>query len=488
MKLLLKLFFFILILLASIFIVNALLFTPKEKNIPELTKIKINTDQVKNRLAEALKFKTISNQDRNNFAGDNFLAMQTYLKKTYPLVFTKLKVERVNQYSLLLTWQGSNPALKPVLFLAHQDVVPVPKENIAKWTHPAFAGVIDENYIWGRGALDDKSSLLGILEAVNFLLAEGVSPQRTFYLAFGHDEEVGGEQGAAKIASLLQSRGISLEFVLDEGGVIADGVIPGIKPLVAMVGIAEKGYVSLELSVTSEGGHSSMPPKHTAVGILSQAIVNLEASPFPTNTLYTDKLFDTIGRYMPFTNKLIFANSWLMKPLITHQLAQNKLTNSMIRTTTAATVFHGGVKDNVLPVSAKAIVNFRILPGETVESVKEYVVKTIDNPNIKVEGQGKNPSYTSPVDVASFELLTKTIHQANGQGDELVVTPYLVMAGTDSRHFEKLTNNIYRFLFNYTKPDDIKRLHNVDERISIDNYTKVIQFYYQLIKNANQAF
>ncbi len=488
MKSLLKFLFLMLLLLISIFILNALLFTPEEKNIPQVTQIKINTDKVKNRLAEALKFKTISNQNQNNFSGEAFLAMQAYLEKTYPLVFAKLKVERVNQYSLLLTWQGQNSTLKPILFLAHQDVVPVPQENITKWTHPAFAGVIDETFIWGRGALDDKSSLLGILEAVNFLLEEGVSPQRTFYLAFGHDEEVGGEQGAAKIASLLQSRGVSLEFVLDEGGVIADGVIPSVKPLVAMVGIAEKGYVSLELSVTSEGGHSSMPPKHTAIGILSQAIVNLEASPFPTNTQYTDKLFDTIGRYMPFTNKLIFANSWLMKPLITHKLAQNKLTNSMIRTTTAATVFHGGVKDNVLPVSAKAIVNFRILPGETVESVKEYVIKTIDNKNISVTGKGKNPSKTSPTDVGSFELLTKTIHQANGRGDELVVTPYLVMAGTDSRHFEKLTNNIYRFLFNYTKPDDIKRLHNVDERISIDNYTKVIQFYYLLIKNANQAF
>jgi len=274
--------------------------------------------------------------------------------------------------------------------------------------------------------------------------------------------------------------------VLDEGGIIADGVIPGVKPSVAMIGIAEKGFLSLELSIRTEGGHSSMPPKHTAVGILSQAIVNLETNNFPINSRYALPFFDSIARHMNFGPRFIFANAWITKPLIESQLANNKLTNSMIRTTTAATIFNSGIKDNVLPTSAKATINFRILPGETVESVKAYVKNIINNPDIKISGNGKAPSKISNADSASFALLEKTIYQANSGGKSLIVSPYLVMAGTDSRHFESISDNVYRFLFNYTTPDDIKRLHNIDERISIDNYSKVIKFYYQLIKNSNQ--
>ncbi len=474
------------VILILILVINTQNFAPKPQQVPHPITIEIDTQKVKNRLADLLKFKTVSNQNHSNFNSDEFVLMQQYLQQTFPQVFSSLKKEIVNGHSLLLTWEGKNSKLKPVLFLAHQDVVPVPEENLSSWTHPPFAGYIDEKYIWGRGALDDKSSLTGILEAVTFLLKEGFQPQRTIYLAFGHDEEIGGIQGAAKIAQLLESRNVKLEFVLDEGGVIAQGLTPGVKPAVAMVGIAEKGYVSLKLSVTVEGGHSSMPPKHTAVGILSQAIVALESNPFPADSSYSWVFFDKIGRHMPYTKRLVFANAWLLKPVIESQLSKSKVTNSMIRTTTAATIFNSGIKDNVLPVSATAVVNFRILPGETVASVKQYVRKIINNPQIKITGEGRNPSNVSDVTSKSFQLLSKTIHQANGSGKPVIVAPYLVMGGTDSRNFEGLTNNIYRFLFNYAKPDDIKRIHSIDERISIENYVKVIRFYYQLMKNSDE--
>ncbi len=485
MKNLLKILLFAIVILAIILLVNTARFTPEDKTHPSPIQMSINTYSVKTRLAEVLRFKTISNQDSNLFNASAFLEMQTYLQQSFPLVFSSLQKEMVNQYSMLLTWQGKNSKLKPILFLAHQDVVPVPDENLSSWTHPPFDGVIDEKYIWGRGALDDKSSLTGILEAVTFLLKEDFRPERTIYLAFGHDEEIGGRQGAAKIAQLLESRGIELEFVLDEGGVIAEGMIPGVKSAVAMVGIAEKGFLSLKLSVKVQGGHSSMPPKHTAVGILSQAIVDLEANPFPADSSHAMPLFKTIGPHMPYSSRLLFANSWISKPIIEAQLSNNKLTNSMIRTTTAATMFNSGIKDNVLPVSASAIVNFRILPGDTVESVKQYVTKIVDNPQINITGTGQEPSKVSDSNSASFKLLTQTIHEANGSGNSLIVAPYLVMGGTDARNFESLTNNIFRFLFNYANPDDIKRIHSIDERISIDNYVKVIRFYYQLIKNSD---
>ena len=485
MKNLLKIFLYSLLILIISLMINTHFYIPQKQTIPEPIQIEINTDTVKNRLAEVLRFKTISNQDPSLFDATEFKQMHEFLENSFPLLFSSLEKEMVNQHSLLFTWQGKNPQLKPILFLAHQDVVPVPAENLPAWTHPPFDGVIDADYIWGRGALDDKSSMMGIFEAVTFLLEEGFQPERTIYLAFGHDEEVIGTQGAAKIAALLTERGIELEFVLDEGGIIADGMTPGLEPAVAMVGIAEKGFLTLKLSVKVQGGHSSMPPKHTAVGIISQAIVDLEANPFPVNSSHSMVYFDTIGPHMSYSKRLVFANYWLFKPLLEMQLGKAKNTNSMIRTTTAATMFDSGIKDNVLPVSAEAVVNFRILPGETVESVKQYVSQVINNPEIKITGTGRNPSGISNINSTSFKLLTETIHQANG-GGALIVAPYLVLGATDSRNFEGLTNNIYRFLFNYVNPDDLKRIHSIDERISIDNYEKVIKFYYQLMKNSDR--
>ncbi len=231
------------------FLFRTLSYTPEVIDIPEPVETNIETTKVKNRLAEVLKFKTVSNQDPEKFEADAFIRMQAYLEQSFPLLFHSLDKEMVNQYSIILKWSGKNPDLKPILFMAHQDVVPVPDENIAAWSNPPFAGVIDEDYIWSRGALDDKSSLTGILEAVTFLLKEDFQPERTFYFVFGHDEEVGGMAGAGKVAELMKSRNIELEFVLDEGGLISKNLVPGVEPDVALVGVAEKGYVSLQLSL-----------------------------------------------------------------------------------------------------------------------------------------------------------------------------------------------------------------------------------------------
>lgn len=485
MKTIIKILFFALVILIITILVNTLRFTPQEQHNEKKATINIDTTTAKYRLAKLLQFQTISNKNKDALNTQPFEAMQQYLQTTFPEVFKTLEVQQINQHSLLLKWPGSQPQLKPALFLAHQDVVPVDNKGSQKWTHPPFSGVVDDKFIWGRGAQDDKASLMGILEAVNALLQQGFTPKRSIYLAFGHDEEVGGEQGAAQIAQHLKRNNVELEFVLDEGGLIAKDLIPGVKPLVALIGVAEKGYLSLELSVKTEGGHSSIPPQHTAVGILSQAIVDLENNPFPVDPTHMFRLFDQIGPHLSFGKRMIFANSWLTKPLIIQQLSQRNTTNAMLRTTTAATIFDAGVKDNVLPRSAKAIVNIRILPGETIASVKQTVRKIINNPNIEINGVGREPSKLSSHTSNSFTLLKNTIYQANNSDDQLVISPYLVTGGTDARYFENLTENVYRFLFNYADPDDIKRIHSVDERISIDNYNKIIRFYYLMMKNTS---
>ena len=371
--------------------------------------------------------------------------------------------------------------------MAHQDVVPVGQESEKNWAYLPFSGEISEGYIWGRGALDMKSSLMGLLEAIETLLENNFEPKRTIFLAFGHDEESGGINGAKKIAELLESRNIQFEYVLDEGGLIVKNIIPGVSDPVALIGITEKGYVSLELTVKTDGGHSSMPPKHTAVGILSKAIVKLEESPFPSNTSYATELFRHVGPRMPYFRKIIFANMWLFNPLVKRILSKSPETNATIRTTTAATMILGGEKENVLPIKAKAIINFRIMPGESVESVVNYVRRTIGAPNVEIRPLNVRfePSPVSDIHSKSYEILRKTINQAITENN-LIVAPHLVVGATDSRYFTTLSDNIYRFLPILFHPEDIKRIHGTNERISIENYVQAITFYYHLIRNCEE--
>lgn len=316
------------------------------------------------------------------------------------------------------------------------------------------------------------------------LLNENFQPKRTIYLALGHDEEIGGKNGAAQIAKLLQERGINAEFVLDEGGAITDKVMKGIESPVAVVGIAEKEYMSLELTVEDAGGHSSQPPKSTAVGILSKAINRLEENPFPGGIHgVSAEMLDKIAPEMSFGQKIFLSNLWLFRPLVERQLSSAPSTNAMLRTSTAVTMFNAGVKDNVLPNKAVAVVNFRILPGETTESVTEYVRQTIDDERVKISNYGEmawGASPVSDVNSANFQKIEKAIRQTFS--DTLVV-PYLVLGGTDSRYFTQNSPNVYRFSPQKMNSEDLKRPHGINERISVENYSRGIGFYYNLIKN-----
>ena len=445
----------------------------------------LDTAALAERLAGALRFKTISYQDSSQFDAREFDGFQRYLRTTFPRLHAALKLERVNGYGLLYEWMGSEANLAPIVLLAHQDVVPVEPGTESRWTEPPFEGRITGGYVWGRGALDDKGSLVGTLEAVEHLVTAGAKPRRTVYLAFGYDEEVGGRRGAARIADLLASRNVQPEFVLDEGGALTTGLVAGISAPVALVGIAEKGYVTVALTAQAEGGHSSMPPDETAVGLLAAGITRLEHHQMPRAIRGpTAAMFDYLGPEMSFGPRLVLANRWLLGGILARRFGATPQGNAMVRTTTAPTVLQAGIKENVLPSSARALVNFRILPGDSVTGVVEHVRHAVHDARISVEplpGTMTNASAVTSVDAEPFQLLARTIRQVV---PEAVVSPWLVVGGTDSRHYARLTPNVLRFVGAAMGKEDLRRVHGTDERVGVHAYAVVVRVYLQLLKNA----
>jgi carboxypeptidase PM20D1 len=436
------------------------------------------------RLAGSIRIPTISHEDPADFDPKAFQALHAYLGAEFPRVHSQLRHETIGTHSLLYTWQGSDPSLRPILLMGHLDVVPVEPGTEEKWQEKPFSGRIVDGFIWGRGAIDNKLSVLGTLEAVEMLLADGFRPRRAVYLAYGHDEEVGGTRGAREIAELLKSRGVELEMVLDEGGVIGDGLLPGLTRPIALAGIAEKGFVSVELSTRAAGGHSSIPPQQSAIGILGAAVAKLEKHPMPPRLEGpTQQLFERIGPQFSFSQRAVFANLWLTRPLVIRKLQNTPTTNAMVRTTTAVTIFQAGTKENVLPSRARAVVNFRILPGDSVAGVIEHVQRVIDD--LRVEARtvsfSAEPSAISSTDSESFRRLERTIRSVI---PDATVAPYLVVVVTDARYFGQLSSSVFRFMPVRLTPSDVKRMHGTNERIGIRDYERAIRFYRQLILNA----
>lgn len=433
------------------------------------------------RLAGAIRIPTVSRGEGAAPDSAAFAALHEHLRAQFPRVHAALAREAVAGHSLLYTWTGSEPSLPPLLLVAHMDVVPVEPGTEAAWTHPPFAGAVGGGHVWGRGALDDKASVVGILEAVEMLLGEGFRPRRTVLLAFGHDEEVGG-RGAQAIAALLKARGVRPEMVLDEGGAVTVGLVPGVRPDVALVGIAEKGYVSVELTAGARGGHSSMPPARGAIGRVARAVARLEEEPMPARLDGVGTaLFPHVGQDLPFGQRAAFANLWLTRPLVARVLAGAPSTNAAIRTTAAPTIFQAGTKDNVLPAQARAVVNFRILPGDSVAGVLAHVRRVVDDPQVRVRAAAElvsPPSPVSPIDGEPFRMLSRAVRQAR---PGTVVAPYLVVGATDARHYAALSPHVFRFLPVRMTGEDLDRMHGTDERISVRDYEDAVRFYRLLV-------
>ncbi|WOJ93024.1 M20 family peptidase [Congregibacter variabilis] len=437
------------------------------------------------RLAKAISYPTISydNPDRRNDAA--FIGLREHMLASFPRVYAAAPPRLLNEHSLLFKFPGSRSDLKPALFMGHVDVVPVDSATADQWRFPPFSGAIEDGVIWGRGAMDDKVTVFALLEAMGSLLESGLQPQRTLYFAFGHDEEIGGPMGAAAMAELLEDEGVEFEFVLDEGGVITQGSFPGIEAPVALVGIAEKGFVNLRLTVNAPGGHSSQPPDHTAAGILSQAIVALESHPFSSDLRYTKMTMDYVGKQSDFMTRLVMANLWLFEPVVANVLAKTPATAALTRSTIAATMLEGSSKSNILPTRATAVVNVRIMPGDSVASVREHFVNAIADPRVEVSTFMENePSAVSPTESLGYQLIQKNIRAMD---ESVLVAPYLVIGGTDSKHFYSLSPNIYRFIMVKADAEGLKRIHGVNEQLPVEDYRSAIQFFRALLTDAARA-
>lgn len=477
---------FFLFLLASLFLlvvivlVNTFRMPSSQSNVEAVTAPEISPAALQH-FQQALGYKTISyGADPALFDSSQFMGFRKFLEATYPNFHSRLTREIVAGYSLLYTWQGKNPQLKPIILMAHQDVVPIEEATKDMWTVDPFGGEVKEGFIWGRGTADDKINLISMVEATEKLLTENFQPERTIYFSFGHDEEIGGK-GAIAVAALLKSRNIEAEFVLDEGGIITLTKMPGITKPLALLGTSEKGYLSLELTVEEAGGHSSMPAEETSIDILSKALVNLRSRPFPSDlTGSTLEGTEYLGPEMPFVQKMAFANQWLFKGLIISNYEKSPQSAAMVRTTMVPTIIDAGVKDNVVPTVAKATVNFRLLPGDLSAAVIEEVKRKIGDERVKVENRMGFISEATPVTSAESTAYKKIDESIKRSYPQTITAPFLMIGATDSRFFSEISPNIIKF----SPMIDPIGFHGIDERVSLESYKTALWFYEQLMRNS----
>ena len=470
----------LLLALVIVVTVRTLRFAPVPRESPSETFMTVEHDSLlAAHLAGAIRFPTISRQDSGP-ALVPMRAFHAYLAQTYPHTYATLSHEVIEPANLLFEWTGTDTTLEPIVMMAHMDVVPVEEGSESNWAHPPFSGDIADGFVWGRGSLDDKVGVLSTLEAVEALVANGNHPRRTVYLAFGDDEEVEGH-GAAAIVALLKSRGVHPLVAIDEGSAIVRGIIPNISRPVGLIGIAEKGHMSVRLTVTAAGGHSSMPPAQTAVGVLAQAIDRLEKHPLPARLDgAVAEMLAHLGREMPLSSRIAMANLWLTRPLVIRMLSRSAATNASLRTTTAPTMIQGSPKENVLPIRAQAIVNFRIIPGETPETVLEHVRKVVDDTSVAISF-AEPPASPSPVSSTSstaYHLLASCIAVLE---PDAIVAPSLVIGATDSRRYAGYARDVYRFLPIEIGAVDLDRIHGTNERIGVHDYARSVAFTKKLI-------
>jgi carboxypeptidase PM20D1 len=475
-----------LLLLVAVLAANTLRQGSRQLDVAPAAPLAVDDKAVADKLAGAVRLRTVSVRDDPDANAAEFVKLHEYLKQRFPRVHEKLRLEVVNKYSLVYTWAGTDPGAKPVLLMAHQDVVPVSPGTEAQWHAPPFAGEVKDGYVWGRGAWDDKARVIAQLEAVEMLLGEGFQPRQTVYLAFGHDEEVNGPRGAQEIVKLFAQRKVRFDFVLDEGSAITQGVIGGIDKPVAIIGLAEKGYATVTLKATAKPGHSSMPPPSgtSAIGQVAATLHRLDTEQRPAAISGVGRqMFETLAPELGGVQRVLLSNLWLTEPLVRAQLEKGNSTNAMIRTTTALTIVNAGNKDNVLPGVAEATVNFRMLPGDTAEGMAAHVrSKAPEGVEAALAPGAADPSPVASSESPAYVAIARTLR---AQFPGVIVTPGLVLTGTDSHHYAPIADNVYRFSPVRVTPADLPRLHGIDERMGVANLAELVRFYHLLLSNLN---
>lgn len=457
------------------------------------------------RLSNGIRIPTISSSV-NMSVNNPFDEFKGYLRDTFPELHSVMDTLTVNKYGLLYCWKGKDATKNPILFTAHYDVVPVvgfnpetdtPEERIirpedtpesaiaefrTKWDYPPFSGAIADGRVYGRGTLDDKGMLFAQLEAVDYLVKQGFQPEQDIWFAYGFDEETGGTEGAEKIAEYFRGQNITFDAVYDEGGIIIAPGQGGIRKPVGLVGVAEKGYCSVRITVRGLGGHASMPSKNESLVYAAEIINKLNKNRMPLTLVPPISDFlDRAGGTMGFFSRMAIANKWLLEGVLMHTLSNSPSANALVRTTTAVTMAKGSDVPNVLPPAAEITVNFRILTGETVQMVLDHVKDVCQGYDTDIETveASREPSRLSSDDTGAFRAI---VNAASKVYPEVLITPYITVEATDAYKYESVSKNVYRFMPVYLNEYEQRTIHNENEYISLENYKKMIAFFIDMMK------
>lgn len=467
----------LLIVFIAVLLIRTAAFKPKENAKIIEGDEKLDKDLIVDRLCKLVRCKTVSYRDTSLEDNAEFEKLISMLPELYPNVFKVCTFTQLADRGLLFKWDGKNHG-NPAVMMAHYDVVPVNEEM---WDKPPFDAVIEDGVIWGRGTLDTKGTFNGVLSAADKLISEGFVPENDMYFAFSGNEETNG-QGAINIVDWFEANGITPSMVVDEGGAVVENVFPGVKVPCGVIGIAEKGLMDVQYKVKSGGGHASAPAPHTPVGVLSRACCKIENRPFKSHlTKPVAEMFDTLGRHSTFLYRLIFANLWCFSGVLDMicKSSGGEL-NAIMRTTVAFTQMEGSSASNVIPPEATMVSNMRLNPEDNIESALEYLRKTVDDENVEITLlNGMNPSRISETYCPAWDKVASAV-ASTWKG--CIVSPYLMMQCSDSRHYGRISDKVYRFSAMDLTKEERATIHGNNERVRIDCACKAVEFYVRLMR------